>query len=75
VAMPEMDGFEASRTIRKLPQGDGIYIIALTAHSLDGDMEKCLASGMDDYISKPIRIDALAASLKNFLSKKETQRS
>jgi len=74
VAMPEMDGFEACRAIRKQPAWSGIHIIALTAHSLDGDMEKCLASGMDDYISKPVRIDALAHSLKNFLAKKEMLR-
>src|SRR5262249_53952753 len=53
--MPEMDGFEASRQIRILEQQNGGHtpIIAITAHALKEDRDRCLASGMDDYISKP----------------------
>lgn len=65
VAMPEMDGFEASQAIRqrwsKRP-----YIIAVTAHSLDGDRERCLAAGMDDYISKPVHMEELVSALKRY---------
>ena len=60
--MPELDGYEATQRIR---QNDSrpIYIIAMTANAMQGDREECLACGMDDYVSKPVRVDALAAAL------------
>jgi CheY-like chemotaxis protein len=64
VQMPEMDGLEASRRITaKWPAGRRPRIVAMTANAMAGDREMCLAAGMDDYITKPIRVDALVEAL------------
>jgi len=66
--MPEMDGYEATRQVRKRePPGTHIPIVALTAHALEGDRERCLESGMDDYLSKPINLKALEHVLHRHL--------
>ena len=65
VRMPECDGLEATRRIRKRwPRAGGPRIVAMTADAMAGDREACLSAGMDDYISKPIRVEALAAALE-----------
>jgi signal transduction histidine kinase len=72
--MPEMDGFDATRLIRKreksteqpCPWESPVHIIALTASAMQGDREKCLAVGMDDYITKPIHVNDIQAALKRW---------
>ena len=63
--MPEMDGFDATRRIRSaLSSAERPFIVAMTAHALRGDRERCLAAGMDDYLSKPVQIENLKAVLE-----------
>jgi CheY-like chemotaxis protein len=63
--MPEMDGFEATRCIRRQeqPSGAHIPIIAMTAHAMSGDRERCLDAGMNDYVSKPVTRKALEQAI------------
>ncbi len=67
--MPEMDGLTATALIRKaeLLTGKHIPIIAMTAHAMDGDQEKCIAAGMDDYISKPVEPSDLKAIIEKWI--------
>ncbi|MEY2747805.1 MAG: hypothetical protein RL112_2847 [Planctomycetota bacterium] len=64
VQMPEMDGMEATRRIRGAPLRHQPRIVAMTANAVEGDRESCLAAGMDDYVAKPVRFEALEAALR-----------
>jgi CheY-like chemotaxis protein len=69
IHMPEMDGYEATRRIRALPAAEAktIPIIAMTANVFKEDIEKCLASGMNDHLGKPVDIEKLLAQLRKYL--------
>jgi PAS domain S-box-containing protein len=69
VEMPEMGGFEATGVIRRQEQGTGrhVPIIAMTAHAMKGDRERCLQAGMDGYVSKPVRVEELGRVMEAVL--------
>ena len=75
--MPEMDGYEATRKIREMEEVVGrkqreapkVYIIAMTAHAMEGDREICHAAGMDNYLSKPVLVEDLQAALERWSSR------
>ncbi len=67
VQMPEMDGYEATGNIRSDPRNKGLPIVAMTAHALTGDREKCLEEGMNDHVTKPIDIEELLTTLAKWV--------
>jgi CheY-like chemotaxis protein len=70
VQMPEMDGYEATAAIRRLESARNVYtpIIALTAHAMKGDRERCLLAGMDEYVAKPLDAAELFETMARVLA-------
>jgi CheY-like chemotaxis protein len=77
VQMPEMDGLEATAVIREREKGSGLHqpVVALTAHAMKGDREKCVAGGMDGYLSKPIRPQELDQLLEIYVARRMEARN
>ena len=71
--MPEMDGLEATRNLRAMT-GDRPAIIAMTANAMQGDREECLRAGMDDYISKPVKLEILVSILEKWALKADSEK-
>jgi CheY-like chemotaxis protein len=72
VQMPEMDGLEASRRICAMaPAAQRPRIVAMTANAMQGDREMCIDAGMDDYLTKPIRVDRLVEALQQVQGRKD----
>jgi len=75
IQMPEMDGFEATAAIRereKSQEGTHMPILAMTAHAMAGDRERCLEAGMDGYVSKPINVEELVEAMENLPSSSQS---
>jgi len=73
--MPELDGYAATREIRSIEDGKRhTWVVAMTANSLQGDREKCMAAGMDDYVSKPVKTEDLQAALGRFSGIRDIER-
>jgi two-component system cell cycle response regulator DivK len=68
IRLPVMDGWEAMRRLKILPETQSIPIIALTAHAMAGDMEKCMDAGCDDYDTKPIEFPRLLEKMQALLN-------
>jgi CheY-like chemotaxis protein len=75
IMMPEMDGYETMRAIRRMSRFHSLPIVALTARAMKGDREKCLEAGATDYVPKPVDLDQLFSVLRVCLDTSDRRRS
>jgi signal transduction histidine kinase/DNA-binding response OmpR family regulator len=75
IQMPVLDGLEATRRIRRDPRFRDLPIVAMTAHAMNGDRERCLRAGMNDYVAKPVHPDHLLSTVESFLSNPTMERT
>jgi two-component system, cell cycle response regulator DivK len=69
ISLPGLDGWEATRRLKAMPETQAVPIIILTAHAMAGDREKCLEAGCDDYDTKPVEFPRLLGKIQGFLAK------
>jgi CheY-like chemotaxis protein len=69
ISLPGLDGWEATRRLKAMPETEAIPIIALTAHAMAGDKEKCLEAGCNDYDTKPVEFPRLLGKIQDLLGK------
>lgn len=72
ISLPVLDGWEATRQLKAAPETKSIPVIALTAHAMAGDREKCIAVGCDDFDTKPVEISRLLGKIEALLQKQAT---
>jgi CheY-like chemotaxis protein len=75
IMMPDMDGYETMREIRRLPELSSLPLIAVTAKAMKGDRQKCLDAGASDYIAKPVDIELLLALLRVWVARAREQQA
>jgi two-component system, cell cycle response regulator DivK len=73
ISLPGLDGWEATRQLKMAPETKSIPVIALTAHAMRGDREKCIAAGCDDFDTKPVEISRLLGKIEALLQKQASQ--
>jgi len=71
MSLPVLDGWEATRRLREMPETAAIPVIALTSHAMAGDREKAMAAGCDDYDTKPVDFERLLVKIEALLKKQE----